>query len=70
VHADTLQACRDGTYDSGDNAADLYCNAMLMIDAGELEPNDTCDPPACPEPDTPVWAYGEKELRDLAEANQ
>ena len=60
VHDDTVAECRAGTYDSGDGFADLYCNAFLMIAAGDLKPNDTCGPPACPEEDTPVWAYGEK----------
>jgi hypothetical protein len=67
VHEDSVAECRAGTYDSGDGFADLYCNAMLKIAAGELEPNDTCGPPACPEEGTPVWAYGEKELRELRE---
>ena len=66
----SVAECRAGTYDSGDAYADLYCNAMLMIAAGELEPTGTCGPPACPEEGTPVWAYGEPELRDLADANR
>jgi hypothetical protein len=60
--------CRAGTYDSsagGEEVDALYCNAILKIADGELEPNGTCDPPECPEPDTPVWAYSEEQLRDL-----
>jgi hypothetical protein len=65
--------CRDGTYDSsaGDKEIDaLYCNAILKVANGELEPNETCRPPECPEPGTPVWAYSEEQLRDLMEGER
>ena len=64
--------CRTGSFPIGEGykAADLYCNAILKVAAGELEPTKICGPPRCAEPRTPIWAYNEAELRDLAEDNR
>ena len=64
--------CRTGSFPVGEGykTAELYCNAILKIAAGELEPNETCGPPECSQPGTPVWAYGEADLRALADADR
>jgi hypothetical protein len=65
AHADLVADCRAGrTITSEHN--DITCNALIMIADGELEPNGTCGPPACPEEGTPLWHYTVAELRDLA----
>jgi hypothetical protein len=68
VHEDSLEACRSGTYDSGDDAEALYCNAMLMIADGQLEPTHICEPSACGKLKL-LWAYDEAQLRNLAAGN-
>lgn len=51
-----------GRSDAAEEAERLACAVVDQILAGELSPTGTCDPPTCPEPATPVWAYGESEL--------
>ena len=72
VNQEWVAQCRTGSFPVGEGykAAELYCNAILKIAAGELEPNETCGPPECSHPGTPVWAYGEAELRALADTNR
>lgn len=66
VHADMVQQCRSGSYPIGEDyqAAELYCNAILKIAAGELEPTHICEPPECSKPEL-IWSYDEAQLRDL-----
>jgi hypothetical protein len=69
VHQDSVEECRAGTYNSGDGAEVLYCNAILMIAAGELEPTHICEPSDCGKLKL-LWAYDEAQLRDLAQGER
>ena len=58
VHEEWIPQCRTGSFPlgEGNKAAKLYCNAILKVAAGELEPTHICEPPECSEPEL-VWAY-------------
>lgn len=59
--------CRTGNLPNrAYEAAQLACNALLKIAAGELEPTHICEPPQCSKPKL-VWAYGPDQLRNLAQ---
>jgi len=66
------QCRRTGSFRTGEGyeAAELHCNAILKVAAGELEPTKICGPPHCSEPGTPIWFFSEAELRDLADADR
>jgi hypothetical protein len=72
VNETWVTECRNGTFhsDYGAEAEDLLCNAILKIAAGELRPTELCGPPDCSEPATPVWAYGQAQLREPAGADR
>lgn len=71
VHEEWIAQCRTGSFPIGEGykTAELYCNAILKIAAGELEPTHICEPPECSEPEL-IWAYDEAQLRDLAAADR
>ncbi len=70
LHKGWLAQCRNGSFPLGEGYkdAELYCNAVLKIAAGELEPTHICEPQDCGNLKL-LWAYDEAELRDLAQGD-
>lgn len=71
VGKDLVGDCRTSTFHSGGGAEidALYCNAILELADGELKPTETCGPPRCSEPGTPIWSFSKAQLRQIAEVN-